>query len=479
MPDRTMEAEPGTFERIAQWAARDPARLAIAERQTRLSFGDLHAYAQGFTHLFREAGIQRGDRVALAQPGFAAELIATLACENLGAVPASCASRNDDDAQRLFERVDWVLSEHPLDVPAGRRTLLLDAAFVARSKAPALRQAPGTPPVRVLAHEPQRLLRTSGSTGRARWMLLPRAAQEARLRIHEQSRRFGPAATLVAAPFVVNAALLHAVACLRQGSPVAQGRLAELQGVAIGTFWGLPLHLENFLADIEAGAPIARPVDVRLVGGFVSPQLRERARQLLGGGIANPYGTNEVGIVCDSLDDDGAGDVLPGIEVRILDAAGRALRAGEGGGIAVRAAGAVPRYEDDPEATAQAFRDGWFITGDHGMWVAPGRLRIEGRHDDLVAIGGQKVPARAIEDRLRAIAGVVDVAVCALRADARGAAVGIALVAGLDAQQGIVERIGDVLDRRLTALVRYRFLDALPRTGNGKVDRVALARLIS
>lgn len=468
-----------TLDRIAGWAARQPARLAIADGNARIGFGALHGLVMRFAHLFHEAGIARGDRVAISQPGFAVEMVATLACECLGAVPASFSSENDADAGALFARVAWVLSERPQALPHGVCSILLDQGFVTRSATvdSGAFVAPGVP---LRDEEPQRLLRTSGSTGRARWMLLSRAAQEARLRIHERSRRFDTAATLIAAPFVVNAGLLHAMACLRQGSPIAHGRLPDLRDVAIGTFWGMPLHLERFLAELEGGPSIARPVDVRLVGGFVSPQLREKAARALGGDIANPYGTNEVGIVCDSLDDAGEGEVLPGIDVRILDPAGHALPVGGEGAIAVRAPGAVAGYEDEPQATAAAFRDGWFLTGDHGVLVAPRRLRIEGRHDDLVPLGGRKVPARAIEDGIRSIAGVMDVAVCALRADADGAALGVAVVGdGSATPDAIAAGIASGLDRSLATLVRFRFVAALPRTLNGKVDRVALGRLFS
>lgn len=475
MTEAVAQAQATTFERVAHWAAHAPSRLAVADRRSRVSFAELHAYAVRFTRTFEAAGMARGQRVAIAQIGFAVELLAMLACENLGAVPVSFDVGEPDDAQALFAHVDWVLSSEPMALPARLRHMVLDQEFVTRSATVDAGAAPAC--VALAPGEARRLLRTSGSTGRPHWMLLSRAAEEARLRIHEQSRRFGAGATFMGAPFFVNAGLLHALACLRQGSPVARGTLAELAGVPISTFWGLPLHLERFLAELANAPPLAQPVDLRLVGSFVSTHLRERALRALRGSIANPYGTNEVGIVCDSIDDAGEGDVLPGIEVRILDAAGNPVPAGQGGTIAVRAPGAVARYEDDAQASAQVFLDGWFISGDHGALVAPGRLRVEGRHDDLVAVGGRKLPARQIEDRIRALEGVADVAACALRSDASGAGLALAIVARPGTPQAAIARdLPAALDPELAHKVRFQFMPALPRLVNGKVDRVALAQ---
>ena len=155
------------------------------------------------------------------------------------------------------------------------------------------------------------------------------------------------------------------------------------------------------------------------------------------------------------------GTPLRGMEVRI-----------EEGEIQVRGASVFGGYRPRPDPSA--FVDGWFRTGDAGEWDADGYLRIVGRRKELVIVGGVNVSPAEVEEALRSVPGVAEIACCGV-SDADLNEVVAAAVVG-DGSVGV-----DVLEARLrqqaqelSGLKRpklYAFVDALPRNAMGKLQR--------
>jgi acyl-coenzyme A synthetase/AMP-(fatty) acid ligase len=171
------------------------------------------------------------------------------------------------------------------------------------------------------------------------------------------------------------------------------------------------------------------------------------------------------------MGDDNVGTLCQGVEVRIVDEAGREVAAGESGIIRVRSETMVHLYFDDPELTAASFIDGWFQTGDVGLMPSPGRLLILGRADGMLNIGGVKVPPAPIEAGIKLIEGVRDAIVMSIRSrnevDVLLAAIETAAVPPrLDAMQ----RAGEILARHAGAFTIMP-LPSLPRTPSGKIQR--------
>ena len=100
------------------------------------------------------------------------------------------------------------------------------------------------------------------------------------------------------------------------------------------------------------------------------------------------------------------GRLMPGMTARIVDPdTGAELPMGETGMVWMRGANVFPGYLKDPEKTAAAFHDGWFITGDLGKFDEDGFLFIEGRLSRFSKIGGEMVPHGTIEQRIIAAFG--------------------------------------------------------------------------
>jgi malonyl-CoA/methylmalonyl-CoA synthetase len=147
----------------------------------------------------------------------------------------------------------------------------------------------------------------------------------------------------------------------------------------------------------------------------------EQWQAISGQQLLERYGMTEIGMALSNplqgLRQPGhVGMPLPGVEVRLVDEAGKLLSSGTPGEIQVRGPNVFLEYWDKPEATIAAFCDGWFRTGDTAV-VENGSYRILGRSSvDIIKTGGYKVSALEIEEVLRshpeiqdcAVVGVVD-----------------------------------------------------------------------
>ena len=178
------------------------------------------------------------------------------------------------------------------------------------------------------------------------------------------------------------------------------------------------------------------------------------------------------------------GRPLVGVELRIVDDAGKDAPAGEAGEVVVRGPNVSNGYLDRPEETAAAFRGGWFHTGDVGRFDEEGFLYVVDRKKDVVITGGENVWSTEVEAALYAHPDVVEAAVVGVPDETWGEALlavvvpapGSALAAGGgEAEAALVAhcrtRIGGYKVPR-----RYRFVDALPKSAMGKVLKADLRR---
>lgn len=474
-----MRPLPTTAEYIDANAALHPQRLALREDASELTYGQLQCVVAQAGLALRRLGVQRGQRVAVGGPGFGLQLVLLLAAESLGAITVSFQAANDPDAGWLLPRVDWVFCGIAPALPPDVRFVLTDAAF-ARGLGEPLREPPPAwePPP---AGEPHRMVRTSGSSGISKFMVLAREQQEWWIRVALESPGWGMEAGtrfLALAPLVVNAAYVRVSGTLRRGGAVVIGSGGDIEALAPTHISGLPVHMDRLLAEIPAGWRSPRRVSAATFGGPATPALRSRAEAVFGSAIRNGYGSNETGTICNDLDASGTGVICAGMDVRVLDEDGRELPPGSTGIVALRTPALAREYLERPEESARAFRDGWFVSGDVGALVGPRLLRLAGRHDDLVNVGGLKVPARQLESALTQQPGIADAAVLAVHLERGAMTLGVALVlAPGTTQQAAGEQVRQALQLPADLEARVLYLQALPRVASGKVDRMGVLRL--
>jgi long-chain acyl-CoA synthetase len=191
------------------------------------------------------------------------------------------------------------------------------------------------------------------------------------------------------------------------------------------------------------------------------------------------YGCTEAGCVTVNMHEDpvatwdSVGAPLAGVELSIVDESGSPVEAGHIGDVLIRSAAMPPGYAS--ESGAEAFKDGWFASGDRGRVDDAGRLVLTGRVKRLIDVRGDKVDPVEVEDVLAVHPKVGEVVVLGVESD----------VPGEETVKAVVVPAGDANERELIRYCRERladykvpsrveFREEIPTGPGGKVQRSAL-----
>lgn len=174
-----------------------------------------------------------------------------------------------------------------------------------------------------------------------------------------------------------------------------------------------------------------------------------------------------------------AGARVPGYEIRLTDINGNDVAPGEEGVMWVRGDSNAPSYWNRPDKTADTMRDGWIWTGDRFQADEDGFYFFRGRADDLIKVSGQWVYPMEVEQCLNEHPAVRESAVLgSSMADQRMTLKAfVALRAGQRPGPALDKELQDYVKRQLLPYKYPRiieYLDELPKTGTGKIDRVNL-----
>ena len=229
----------------------------------------------------------------------------------------------------------------------------------------------------------------------------------------------------------------------------------------------------------------ARKLRLMVSGSAALPvSTLERWREITGHTLLERYGMTEIGM---ALSNPYRGERIPGtvgkplpqVEVRLVDDPGTEVAGGTPGEIEVRGPTVFQEYWQRPEATREAFRNGWFRTGDTAV-VENGAYRILGRTNiDILKTGGHKVSALEIEETLREHPAMRECAVVGLPDPEWGERVGAALVLG-DGHSLDLEALRVWAKDRLAVHKvpsRLLLLKEMPRNAMGKVTKPAVKEL--
>jgi len=250
-------------------------------------------------------------------------------------------------------------------------------------------------------------------------------------------------------------------------------------------FMGVPtmyhLLLDLLEAHPEAGAVLANARLFTAGSAALSAASFEAFRRHTGHCILERYGMTETGFTLSNplrgeRRPGCVGRPVPGVQVRLVDELGRAVASGEPGEIEVRGDSLMDGYWGRPDATAAAFADGWFKTGDTAV-LDEGHIRIVGRTStDIIKTGGFKVGAREIEDVVLSSGLVTECAVLGA-SDAKWGEIVECVVVPRDEVHELIAK----LEAHCSTLLadykrprRYRLVEALPRNAMGKVQKTAL-----
>ncbi|MGX1544714.1 acyl-CoA synthetase [Streptomyces adustus] len=475
---------------VRRSARRTPARVAVDYRDRTWTYEELDTAVSRAASVLLDQGLAPGDRVGAYGHNSDAYLIAFLACARAGLVhvPVNQNLTGDDLAYIVRQSGSaLVLTDPDLAdrLPSDLRTLPLrdtDDSLLAR-------QATATP---YDGPEPRgedlvQLLYTSGTTA------LPKGAMMThRALVHEYLSAI-TALDLSAGDRPVHSLPLYHSAqmhvfllpYLAVGATnvildapdgdelfdlIESGRADSL--FAPPTVWiGLANRPDFATRDLDGlrkayyGASIM-PVPVL-------ERLRERLPKL---GFYNCFGQSEIGPLATVLAPDehkgrmdSCGRTVLFVDARVVDEDGKDVPDGTPGEIVYRSPQLCEGYWDKPEETAEAFRDGWFHSGDLAVRDAHGFFTVVDRVKDVINSGGVLVASRQVEDALYTHDAVAEVAV-----------VGLPDERWIEAVTAIVVPRGEATEAELIAHAREKlapfkapkrvlFVDTLPRNASGKI----------
>lgn len=167
------------------------------------------------------------------------------------------------------------------------------------------------------------------------------------------------------------------------------------------------------------------------------------------------------------------GEAVPGFELQVCDEEGRALPDGEVGWLRVRGGSRAIAYWQRMERTLEAFQGEWYVTGDMVLRDADGYYTYCGRGDDMLKVSGKWLSPKEVENCLLQHAAVREAAVVGAT-DAAGLTKPCAFVVAASSHARLDEELKAFVRERLEPNKAPRqvvFMDALPRTHLGKVDR--------
>lgn len=276
-----------------------------------------------------------------------------------------------------------------------------------------------------------------------------------------------------------------ACAVLMPGRPEPARVFAHIADYRPTLFFGLPT-LYTAMLHSEA-AETADLSSVRLclsAAEILSAEIANGWRQRFGLPIIEGLGSTEM--LHDYISNDermqkhgSAGRVVPGYAVKLTDDQGSKVAAGEEGVMSVCGLSAAKQYWGRPEKTAETMRGEWIYTGDRFVRDTDGFYFYKGRADDMVKVSGQWVYPLEVELTLADHPKVHECCVQALQLPDERMTLHAWVVAADDEQAGpaLAQELKDYVKSALLPHKyprRIEFLDALPKTGTGKIDRQAL-----
>jgi long-chain acyl-CoA synthetase len=215
-------------------------------------------------------------------------------------------------------------------------------------------------------------------------------------------------------------------------------------------------------------------------GSPIAPELIHRTRDVLPGRqLTQVYGLTETGFLTGLQDHEhtqerltSCGRPCPGIELRVVDDAGKDVEAGQPGELVARGANVTRGYWNNPEETTRAFRDGLFRTGDVGYQGADGYVYLLDRLKDMIVTGGENVYSGEVEAVIYEHPAVREAAVFGIPDPQWGELVAACVVLKPGSRLSEAELIADC--RRVLASYkiprRIEFSeDELPKSGSGKI----------
>ena len=493
---------------LSQHARRVPDKPAIVYGDEVLTFGDLDRQSNRMANALRARGLKAGDRVILYVGNSVALVVAVAALWKAGALPIPITTWtvgrelaflvSDAKPFAVLYGPDQLDAVQTADLPDGVMHIMTEPADHAVDLGTLTETGDDTPPP-ALPPEPDDAMigYTSGTTGNPKGSILTHSNLiTTQLITMAVNGACGDDIYMIMTPIAHRVGMARLVTCFSLGATIVVmprfdpgDAISLIERYRITAISLVPTVARLLLERIEAMGAKCESLRMITATGEAFPEaLKARLSKALPHvGLWVFYGMTEGGIPAAISPEEqkrkpgSVGLPIAGVEIRLVDEAGKDAAAGESGEIWLRSgtpgrAMVSREYFNRPEANRDAYRDGWFRTGDLGRFDEDGYLYLVDRVKDMILSGGLNIYSREVEIALEAAAPVREVAVVAGPDNEYGECV----VAYVALKPDATATAGGLIDHCRDRIASYKkpkhviFMDALPRNANGKILKTEL-----
>jgi acyl-CoA synthetase (AMP-forming)/AMP-acid ligase II len=497
---------------LERHAAARGHKIAFRDAHSAVSYAALCERTGNLAGHLGDYGIGPGETVAILLPNGVAWVETCLATVRAGAVsvPISYESTEPEIAYRVAdancraivttaERAELV-AKLQASAPSLTTVILIGGTGAADYEALASTKPKSAPRDPDDVHTPSFILYTSGTTGRAKGVLLTvhgmlwvvAACWAPITGLSERDTVLSPLPLFHS--FAQNLSVLGVLATGASEYIMEKFSTSEavrlLQTGEFTYFPGVPTMFHYLLQATREARGLGFP-NLRLcvsAGAIMPATLNREFEERFGVPLLDGYGITETSTMV-TMNWPSGGRVLgscgfpvPGLSVRIVDAVyARDVAQGQEGELIVRGPSVMPGYHNKPEETAKALRDGWYHTGDLAKSDANGFLTITGRLKELIIRGGQNIAPAEIEEVASTYPAVLDCAVVGVPHDSLGEVPALFVVARpsqpIESEALLAHCRAQLSAYKVPHVVHL--IAAIPRTGSGKIIRYKLREALN
>ena len=489
---------PSTLWELLQIAPGNSTAVVAPETGISLTYDDLRKQVRHAADVFASAGIRPGDRVAISLPNGVPVLVSFLAAAIAGtAAPLNPAYRYDefvfyldDTKAKLLIVPDEGGSQQCEDAKKAAEAAGIPVYTVSmiESAEPTTKAVDPTPEQIAL------ILHTSGSTGRPKRVPLPHsnlATSAANIAAHYKLTR-EDVSLCVMPLFHVHGLVASVLATLYSGGRiVVPGKFNALsfwrtvRDHNVSWYSAVPTIHQTLLARAGGKRPegAASLRFIRSCSAALSAEHMNQMEETFGVPVLEAYGMTEASHQMASSPlppharKPGSVGIPTGIDVGIMDTEGNLLPPETAGEIVIRGKSVVDGYENNPEANATSFTNGWFRTGDQGILDSEGYLRLVGRLKEMINRGGEKISPRELDEVLMTHPAVAEAVCFGVPHSSWGEEVAGAVTLHPEAAATEAELLAFCRERLadFKRPKKIHIVDSIPRTATGKIQRRIVA----
>jgi acyl-CoA synthetase (AMP-forming)/AMP-acid ligase II len=489
---------------LIQQAPGKATAVILPETGTRITYDGLRAQVAAVADTFTNAGIKPGDRVAMSLPNGLDTIVCFLAASVAGtAAPLNPGYRYEEFAFYLEDTNAKLLVVPPSGADDARRAagdkIPVMTAEADSTGTVGLSPSPGSKGRTAGAPNPDGIalvLHTSGSTGRPKRVPLRHRNLAVSAENIVKTYNLGPEdVALIAMPlFHVHGLVASTLATLASGGtvlvPPKFNPLSFWRTVRDyrATWYSAVPTIHSLLLARATGERPQGAENLRFIrscSAALSPEMMHSLETAFGAPVLEAYGMTEASHQMASNPLPPAtrkpGSVGPGtgVKISIMDAEGNHLPVGAAGEVVIQGPNVIDGYENNPEANATSFTNGWFRTGDQGILDAGGYLSLTARIKELINRGGEKISPREIDEVLLSHPAIGEAVAFGVPHPTWGEEVAAAVVLkGAASESDLMgfcrERLADFKRPK-----KIHIVETIPRTATGKIQRRAVAAAFS